>query len=81
MGVMIQAILNIKTQKFLRLLIQWNMVHTAITTHNSVTTTIQTKSLRSSDGVLSRWLHVSLLFASVWFLADELLEFKIYMNY
>lgn len=58
---------------------QWNMVQTAIITHNSVTTTIQTTSLRSSDGVLSRWLHVSLLFVSVWFLADELLVFKIYI--
>lgn len=61
-----------QTNKSLRFLIKWNMVQIATNTHSSVTTTIQTTSLRSSDGVLSRWLHVSLLFA----LKLESLDFK-----
>lgn len=57
------------------------MAQIAIITHNSVTATIQTTSLRSSDNVLWCCLHVSLVFASVSESADELLVLKIYISY
>lgn len=65
-----------QTNKSLRFLIQWNIAQIATNTHSSVTATIQTTSLRSSDGVLWRCLNSSLQFASVLVLADELLVFK-----
>lgn len=65
-----------QTNKSLRFLIQWNIAQIATNTHSSVTATIQTTSLRSSDGVLWRCLNSSLQFAFVLVLADELLVFK-----
>lgn len=49
------------------------MMQIAINTHNSVTTTIHTTSLRSSDGVLLSCLHVSVVFKLVSVLAIEIL--------